>query len=280
MEFFKIQGTGNHFIIINNLKLKLPLEKIPEIVKHLCREGFSIGADGLMVVDTPTQGGDFKMRFYNADGSTAEMCGNGARCIARYAVDNGIASPDGMNIETMAGMVQAWAINSRNYRIRLNYPTLVELSRNININGEDYNCGYVELGNPPIPHAVVPYKGLATADLEKLRELGSAIRFHHSFPKGANVNFYEITAPNTVIEKTFERGVEDFTLACGTGSGAVAVIVQHQGLCEKGELTLQVAGGTLTVDIVWDKGEISEVFLQGDTNIVCKGVITDEDLRI
>ena len=206
MRFTKMNGAGNDFIILNNLEERLPRDRFPAIARLLCHRHLSIGADGLMVVDTPTEGGDYRMLFYNSDGSMGEMCGNGARCICRYGYEHGLAG-ERQTVETTAGIVTGERIDRRMYRIRLNDPTTVRLDGAVEVDGTTYPCAYVELGNPGIPHAVVPYPNLREADENALRELGRSIRWHKDFPKGANVNFYELIGPDHIFERTFERGV-------------------------------------------------------------------------
>ncbi|MPN15428.1 Diaminopimelate epimerase [bioreactor metagenome] len=254
------------------------MEALPHIAKVLCERHLSIGADGLMVVDAPTQGGDYKMLFYNADGSVGEMCGNGARCICRYGYETGLAG-ETQTVETMAGIVTGKRIDKRRYRIRLNDPSTVQLEHPIEVNGVRYSCAYVELGNPGLPHAVVPYRGLRDAEESELRELGRAMRHHPSFPKGANVNFYELTGEDAVYERTFERGVEDFTYACGTGTGSVAAVLTLQGKVSGFGVRVDMTGGQLIVDVEREGSGIRSLYLTGPTNIVCKGEITDEELR-
>ena len=155
MKFWKMNGAGNDFVVLNNLEEHLRVEDLPQVARTLCERHLSIGADGLMVVDAPDQGGDYKMRFYNADGSMGEMCGNGARCICRYGYENGLAG-ETQTIETTAGIVTGRRITSRLYKIRLNDPTTVRLDYPVEVDGVRYACSYVELGDPGIPHAVVP----------------------------------------------------------------------------------------------------------------------------
>ena len=138
---------------------KIPITKFPEIARTLCERHMSIGADGLMAVDYPEKGGDYKMLFYNTDGSAGEMCGNGARCICRYGVENNLAGEKQL-IETPAGMVTGWKITDRLYKIRLNDPSVIKLEYNVILDGKEYECSYVELGQPGLPHAVIKYSGL------------------------------------------------------------------------------------------------------------------------
>lgn len=278
MRFWKMNGAGNDFVILNNLEEHLPLEQLPQIARTLCERHMSIGADGLMVVDAPSQGGDYRMLFYNSDGSVGEMCGNGARCICRYGYENGLAG-ETQTVETTAGIVTGRRIDQRLYRIRLNDPTTVRLDSPVEADGVTYVCSYVELGNPGIPHAVVPYAGLRQADENELRELGRKIRWYADFPKGANVNFYEIIGEDLIRERTFERGVEDFTYACGTGTGSVVTVLTLLGRVSGQRVQVDVPGGQLTVDVVRDGRRVADLFLTGPTNIVCKGEATDEDCR-
>ena len=279
MRFWKMNGAGNDFVILNNLEEHLPLEQLPQIARTLCERHMSIGADGLMVVDAPSQGGDYRMLFYNSDGSVGEMCGNGARCICRYGYENGLAG-ETQTVETTAGIVTGRRIDQRLYRIRLNDPTTVRLDSPVEADGVTYVCSYVELGNPGIPHAVVPYAGLRQADENELRELGRAIRWNKVFPKGANVNFYEITGEDLIFERTFERGVEDFTYACGTGTGSVVAVLTLLGRVTGRNVRVDMKGGTLTIDVEHAGSQVTGLYLTGPTNVVCKGEVTDEDLNL
>ena len=279
MKFWKMNGAGNDFIILNNLEEHLPMDRLPQVARTLCERHLSIGADGLMVVDAPTQGGDYRMRFYNSDGSIGEMCGNGARCICRYGFENGLAG-ETQTVETTAGIVTGRRISPRLYRIRLNDPTTVRLDCPVVVDGITYACSYVELGDPGIPHAVVPYANLRQADEHELRELGRAIRWNKTFPKGANVNFYEIVGEDLLFERTFERGVEDFTYACGTGTGSVVTVLTLQGKVSGHGVQVDMTGGRLVIDAERIHSRIASLYLTGPTNVVCRGQVTDEDLTI
>lgn len=278
MEFFKMQGAGNDFIIINNMILNIPVDKLSLIAKKLCQRKVSIGADGFMVVDYPDGDADFKMRFYNRDGSIGEMCGNGARCISRYAYVNKIAGKK-MTFETGAGIVKSEIVEERLVKVLLNNPEVVELYNDIEIDGINYECSYIELGNPGLPHAVVKYN-LQDAEENKLREAGSKIRYYNGFPKGANVNFFEILNENTALVKTYERGVEDFTLACGTGSASTAVALMLKGYLNGHNAKIIVDGGELFIEVEKTDNKIEKLYLIGPTNIVAIGEVMDEDLII
>ena len=277
MRFWKMNGAGNDFIILNNLEERLPLEALPQIARTLCERHMSVGADGLMAVEAADRGGDFKMLFFNSDGSLGEMCGNGARCICRYGFENGLAG-EAQAVETTAGMVFGRRIDRRLYRIRLNDPSVIRLDCPVEVDGVRYACSYVELGDPGLPHAVVSYHNLQNADEGELRELGRKIRRHPAFPKGANVNFYELAGEDRFFLRTFERGVEDFTYACGTGTGSVTAVLTLQGKVSGHAVRADMTGGTLYVDAERTDSQITELYLTGPTNVVCKGEVFDEEL--
>ncbi len=278
MRFWKVNGAGNDFIILNALQDHIPEDALPALAKRLCHRRLSIGADGLMVVTKPTGSADYRMLFYNADGSLGEMCGNGARCICRFGYEMGL-SGETQTVETTAGIVIGQRLSEREYRIRLNDPSRIELHCPVAVDGVRYDCSYVELGDPGLPHAVLPYAGLRQADEDELRELGRALRSHPAFPKGANVNFYEITGEDTLYERTFERGVEDFTMACGTGTGSTVAVLTLKGLLSGEGVKVSMEGGVLTVDMERQGSDIRSLYLTGPTNFVAKGEITDEDLK-
>ncbi len=278
MDFWKMNGAGNDFIILNDMDRAIPDERLGHIAKTLCERHMSIGADGMMVVRPAQKVGDYRMAFFNADGSPAEMCGNGARCICRYGYENGLAGQV-QRVETMSGTVTGRRIDARRYEVRLNSPTVLDADRHVEIDGTTYPSAYVELGTPGLPHAAVPYAGLKDADGNALRELGRRLRFSPAFPKGANVNFYEPVGPAHVCMRTYERGVEDFTYACGTGTASVALALTVMGKLPDGELTADMRGGTLKVR-VQREGSGYGLFLTGPTNIVCKGTVTDEELKL
>ena len=279
MKFWKMNGAGNDFVVLNNLEEQLPQELFPQVARTLCERHMSIGADGMMVVEKPTQGGDYKMLFFNSDGSMGEMCGNGARCICRYGYENGLAG-EIQTVETTAGIVTGQRIDRRLYKIRLNDPTTIKLDAPVEVDGVKYACSYVELGNPGLPHAVVPYHNLKNADTNELRELGRKIRWYHGFPKGANVNFYELLSEDHVYERTFERGVEDFTYACGTGTGSLITVLTLQGKVSGHSVKVDMTGGQLIIDVEREGSVIRNLYLTGPTNIVAKGEVTDEDLDL
>lgn len=278
MKFTKLQGAGNDFIIINNLNEKKPISIYNHLAKVLCRRRMSIGADGLIVIDKAEKDGDYKMIFFNSDGSEGEMCGNGVRCIARYGYDNCLAGEE-IKIETVAGMITAWRITKQLYKIRLNEVTSLELNKIISIDDKSYNCSYVELGNPGLPHVVIEMPGLKNINRDKIWNLGNKIRHYKDFPKGANVNFYDVTGENEVEELTFERGVEDFTYACGTGTGATVVVLEKMGLVSGKNVKVHMQGGDLYINIEKNENMKEIIYLTGSTNLIAEGQILDEELN-
>ncbi len=279
MEFWKMNGAGNDFIILDNRREALPETAFPAIARTLCTPHLSLGADGLMVVDHPQGGGDFKMLFFNSDGSVGEMCGNGARCICRYGYETGLSGPR-QAVETTAGLVYGDRLDQRHYRVRLNDPTIIRPEGTVEVDGKAWPCAYVELGNPGLPHAVVPYPGLAAANRAELFALGRALRYHPAFPKGANVNFYEVTGKDQVLELTYERGVEGFTFACGTGTGSVVTVLTLLGQVSGKGVQVKMDGGVLTIDVEREGEKVTGLYLTGPTNLVAKGEIFDEELTL
>ena len=277
MNFFKMQGAGNDFIIINNMELRIPTDRLSSIAKKLCQRKVSIGADGLMAVDFSDGKADFKMRFYNRDGSIGEMCGNGARCISRYAYVNKIAGKK-MTFETGAGIVSSEVLDGRMVKVLLNNPEIININNDIEIDNVKYECSYVELGNPGLPHAVVKYD-LQHAESSEIFDIGMEIRYYKGFPKGANVNFFQVVNDSTAVVKTYERGVEDITLACGTGSASTAAVLIIKGYLKGGRVKIINPGGELFVEVEQRNNKIEKLYLIGDTNIVAAGEVLDEDLK-
>ena len=273
MRFTKMNGAGNDFIIVENLRGELDEQKLSKLARTLCDRRMSIGADGLMAV-VPAKGtADYGMLFFNCDGSLGEMCGNGARCICRYGYEHQLAG-ETQTIETTAGLVTGERIDAQNYRIRLPQPQNLQYLA-LDVDGQKVGCMYLELGNPGIPHAVVQYPGLREADERELFELGRKLRYHPAFPKGANVNFLEKLGENRFYERTWERGVEDFTYACGTGTGASVYALAEKRRCGE-HVQVEVKGGLLTVDIVRVGKKCTDLLLTGPASLVCAGEVFEE----
>lgn len=279
MRFHKMNGAGNDFLILNNMDGCLQEELLPQIAKVLCERHLSIGADGMMVVVPPRENGDYRMLFYNADGSSGEMCGNGARCICRYGYETGLAG-EVQRVETTAGLVAGYRIDKRYYRVRLNDPSILQTDAPADCGGVKIPASYVELGNPGLPHAVVSVPDLAAVPDRTLVDRGQVLRYSPSYPKGANVNFYEIIGADHVLVRTYERGVEDLTYACGTGAASTVLVLTVMGLVSGQNVRVSMPGGDLFITVDREGAQIQNLWLTGPTNMVCSGEITDEDLNL
>jgi diaminopimelate epimerase len=254
MECLHMSGAGNDFMVIDARGLTLDFEKM---ALELCAK---TGADGFMAVGL-SDTADFRLHFYNSDGSRGEMCGNGARCICKFAFDHGIAG-ETMVVQTDAGLVYGWYLGGDRYRIRLNLPGLVDLQRL-------ENAAYVELGDPGIPHSITFLEQLDYQEKEQLRPLALQLRHDPAFPKGVNVNLCARLAENKVRLLTYERGVEDYTLACGTGSASTAVVLWLKGQLPGGKLEAENPGGILSVTIEGTDA-IEAIYLEGPAEILAQ----------
>ena len=276
IRFWKMTGAGNDFIILNDMNELIPDGQLGAWARRLCDRRFGVGADGLMAVRPAQAGGDYRMLFYNADGTAAEMCGNGARCICRYGYENGLAGQV-QHVETPAGPVTGWRRSESLYTVRLNDPTVLKTCVPADVDGETYPCFYVELGSPGLPHAAVEYRGLGSADERTLAELGRALRYHPAFPKGANVTFYEFSSEGRLYARTYERGVEGFTLACGTGAASLVAALTQLGRTDGWDVPVDMPGGTLFVTVERDgNGKFRQLLLTGPTKVICQGVTAEE----
>ena len=253
MRIHYMNGAGNDFMVIDARGQKLDFASL---AVELCK---LTGADGFMAIDH-SESADFRLHFYNSDGTRGEMCGNGARCICRYAYELGIVG-ENMVVQTDAGPVTGTRISESIYRIGLNLPSVIDLNRLP-------NAAYVELGQPGCPHSVTEVPGLTWEMRDELREMANGLRHNAAFPKGANANLYTWLDDTTVRILTYERGVEDYTLACGTGSGSTAVTLWKQGKVPGGVLTVKNPGGDLKVTIENAGEQITALLLEGPTEIV------------
>ncbi|MCB1086979.1 MAG: diaminopimelate epimerase [Verrucomicrobiae bacterium] len=266
LNFWKMNGAGNDFVVLDNRDGSLQLTR--DQIARLCHRQRGVGADGLLAVEPAEQGADFRMRYYNADGGEAEMCGNGARCFAKYArsLDASKAAAEKISFETIAGVIKA-EFDGENIRIELSEPFDLELDTDLAVDGELLSVNSVNTG---VPHAVVFVEDLEEVDV---RRLGSAIRHHSHFsPAGTNANFVQVLGPDHIAIRTYERGVEDETLACGTGMVACAIV--HFELNE-GErpIRVQVRGGE-TLEVTFRKtrdGDFKDVTLLGPAEFTYQG---------
>ena len=253
MKVWHMSGAGNDFMVLDARGKTLDFEAL---AKELCAK---TGADGFMAVDYADDA-DFTLHFYNSDGSRGEMCGNGSRCICRFAYDNGIAG-QAMTIHTDAGLVPGWRLGEERYRVKLNNPGVLDIARKP-------DCAYVELGNPGVPHGVKEVPRLQFDQRDALRQEAKALRYDPAFPKGANINYYTWLGEAEVRVLTYERGVEDYTLACGTGCGSTAATLFTQGKLPEGKLLCHCPGGDLQVTVGEADGVINSILLEGPATVL------------
>jgi len=263
--FKKMHGSGNDFILIDNREGNLKNSQWPDLAVRLCRRKFGVGADGLIIIENSHRA-DFKWRFFNADGSQAEMCGNGGRCAARFACMTGIA-PRELSFETEAGIIYA-EVRGSAVRLQLPQPKDLKLDVPVKIGGETL---ILHCLNTSVPHAVY-----FTPDLESVPifEWGRLIRFDPCFqPAGINANFVQVFDRYNILIRTYERGVENETMACGTGAVASAILSACKDLAESPVKVKTRGGEVLTVYFHLDGQEARDVFLEGETVLVYSGEI-------
>jgi diaminopimelate epimerase len=274
INFTKMSGTGNDFIIIDHRKLFIALEDQPAFAKKVCKRMFSVGADGLILIEN-SDVADFQWQFYNADGTKAEMCGNGARCAARYAHVNNIA-PATMSFMTAAGLIRA-KVKDDLVKLEMTAPQDTALNVEFAFGGENRTSHFSNTG---VPHAVY-FVDDNTDTLVK--EWGHEVRFHAQYaPAGTNVNFAEVTGESSLMVRTYERGVEDETMACGTGAVACGILAGLLGVVHSPVAVTTSGGEILTIyfDVQGnDIDSISGVFLEGPANFIYDGSLNQEALR-
>ncbi len=272
IPFTKMSGTGNDFIIVDHRNPVIPVDEQQELARRICRRMFSVGADGLILIEN-SKVADFSWRFYNADGSLAEMCGNGARCAARYAYVNKIAGAR-MSFETIAGIIEAEVLgDDGNVRLKMTPPVDFRLGLTLELGGVRQDASFVNTG---VPHTVIFVKDSKTP----VKAWGREVRFHQMFqPAGTNANFIRFLKDGRLQVRTYERGVEDETMACGTGAVAAALIAAIQKkACSPVQLVTS-GGDPLTVLFDLLEGPKAEnVFLQGPARIIYAGELTSESL--
>jgi len=263
IQFWKMSGAGNDFVCVDNRRRKLRLNR--RQISRLCHRQFGIGADGLLLLETASKGADFRMRYYNADGGEAEMCGNGARCFARFAQRLTRFKKKVMILQTKAGPVTAEFLG-RQVRVELTPPQALQLDVPLPTSQGQITVHSVNTG---VPHAIV---FVPDAELVAVLELGRELRFHQAFqPKGTNVNFVQRSGTNSLRVRTYERGVEGETLACGTGVAAAALVAAavHD---LRSPVSLKVQGGdTLKVYFARLGYHFGSVKLQGPADFVYEG---------
>lgn len=267
-----MSAAGNDFIIIDNRQNILDAEKAKECAQNICRRKLSVGADGLILIENSKKA-DFKWIFFNADGSEAEMCGNGGRCIARLAHLKGIA-PLKLTFETLAGIIKAEVLRE-SVKLQLPLPLNLTCDLKLLIEEKNFLVNSITVG---VPHAVIFVEDLQNCQVV---ELGKRIRFSKQFkPAGTNVNFVSIKNDSAIAIRTYERGVEDETLACGTGSVASALIANKKRGVKSPVSVLTRGGEVLTVHFTKENQTLKEVFLEGSANLIYEGELYPETLNI
>tara|TARA_B100000686_G_scaffold349623_1_gene443457 strand:- start:2032 stop:2829 length:798 start_codon:yes stop_codon:yes gene_type:complete len=264
-----MSGTGNDFVVIDNRKKIVANELKHDFVRRICTPKSSIGADGVIFVENSNTA-DFRWDFYNADGSSAEMCGNGCRCVALYAHEHQIAGRT-MVFETIAGVISA-EVKGDSVKVHMTSPIDFRQDLELSLDGQPVRVDYLNTG---VPHAIVYCDDVETQDL---KTIGSTLRYHSVFaPTGANVNFVQTIDRKTLKIRTYERGVEGETLACGTGAVASAILAGRKGLVTP-PVAVKIANGE-TLKIYFDgtpsNGSFGEVFLEGPAVTTFEGTIHD-----
>jgi diaminopimelate epimerase len=268
IEFFKMSGSGNDFILIDNRDKTLSVGSLPDFVRTVCERKVSVGADGLIIIENSGVV-DFRWRFFNADGSEAAMCGNGGRCAARFAFVKGITG-ENLSFETQAGIIDA-EVKGDIVKLKLPNPHSLRVDLSIPVDGRPFEISHINTG---VPHAVHFVNDLHQFDVFRV---GRIIRYHEHFqPEGTNANFIEIIDRQTVMARTYERGVEDETLACGTGAVASALVSSWKGLIESPVNVRVKSGETLRIYFQKTDHGFEDIYLEGKTKLVYEGRIWDE----
>ncbi|MEE8168518.1 MAG: diaminopimelate epimerase [Candidatus Hydrothermarchaeales archaeon] len=274
MRFYKYHGAGNDFILINSLLDQVPQDKKAELARRLCHRRFGVGGDGLIFLESSTTA-DIQMRIFNPDGSEAEMCGNGIRCLAKYAYDKSIVAKERMVIETLAGPLEVTVDNGKEVGADLGRPEFdrakIPASGNGTFLNEEVEGILVSAVNLGVPH-VVAFAEDEDIDNIDVSGIGRRIRGSELFPKGTNVNFLQAAGENRFKIRTYERGVEAETLACGTGIGASAAVAVALGKAKSDSpIAIDAKGGKLFVEVVEKDGVIEKVLLRGPVEFVFEG---------
>lgn len=275
IEFTKVVASGNDFIVID--RVPFTANRLPSLTRKICERKFGVGADGVLLLEK-SKIADIRMRILNADGSEAEMCGNGARAVVLY-----YSQRSALKIETKAGIIEG-KVSGNNVRIKLIDPKGYQPGVAIRINDRELNIHSINTG---VPHAVIFVEGIEEFDVSAI---GRQVRCYDYFaPAGTNVNFVEIVNNDTIRARTYERGVEDETLACGTGAAASAIVFSCQLSagqkavvgppiaqatlgCQQKINVITQGGEVLKVYFDKDSDKISNVWLEGKAHVVYRGV--------
>ncbi len=271
LAFTKMSGSGNDFILIDNREGLVAPEAARSLVEKVCTRRLSVGADGLILIESDPEL-DFGWRFFNADGSEVEMCGNGGRCAARFAYLNGIAG-EKLAFRTVAGTVHAQVKGAR-VKLEMPDPHSLEVSYPLEMKHETLTVSSVTAG---VPHVVVVLGSPGELEGAEVVRIGRAIRYHERYaPAGTNANFIHMTGPRALAIRTYERGVEDETFACGTGSIAAALVAAEMGLVQPPVEVMTMSGETLYIHFSRGREGFREVFLEGGARVIYTGRLSKE----
>ena len=282
IHFFKMTGAGNDFILIDNRKGLVDANHCQDLVRHACRHKLSVGADGVILIENDPEA-DFKWRFFNADASEAEMCGNGARCAARFAYLTGIIQKPRIAFRTLAGIIKAELLGER-VKVQMTPPHGLQTDLKLSADGHPFNLDFINTG---VPHAVCFAAEERELELTDVLRWGHALRFHSHFqPAGTNVNFVCVRDPHHIVVRTYERGVEGETLACGTGSIAASLISAARDRVVSPVDVKTRGGESLTVYFEKSGGKqnpadarFEEVYLEGEARIAYEADLWTETLQ-
>lgn len=270
LPFTKMSGSGNDFIIVDNRTGILHKDKINQFIAQVCMRKQSVGADGFILIENSDKA-DFKWHFYNADGGEVEMCGNGGRCAARFAYLKGMASSK-LSFETITGIIKA-EITNHQVKLQISNPVNLKEDFDLSIADRTLQANFINTG---VPHVVILVDNLKNFDVSKI---GREIRYHSMFkPAGTNANFINIIDKNNIKIRTYERGVEDETLACGTGSVAAALIASMKNKAISPVSVHTQGGEVLKIYFEKDNGNFKNVFLEGEARVIYEGILSEEAL--
>ena len=282
IHFFKMTGAGNDFILIDNRKGLVDSDHCRDLVRYACRHKLSVGADGMILIENDPEV-DFKWRFFNADASEGEMCGNGARCAARFAYLTGIVAKPRMAFRTLAGIIKAELLGDR-VKVQMTSPHGLKMDQNLDVDGRSFSPDFVNTG---VPHAVCFAADERELESTDVLRWGHALRFHPHFqPAGTNVDFVWVRDPHHLVVRTYERGVEGETLACGTGCIASSLISAARDRVVS-PVDVKTRGGeslTIYFEMSGKKqnpadAKFGEVYLEGEARVAYEADLWTETLQ-
>ena len=283
IHFFKMTGAGNDFIVIDNRKGLVDADHCRDFVRYACRHKLSVGADGIILIENDPEV-DFKWRFFNADASEAEMCGNGARCAARFVSLTGIVQKPSMAFRTVAGIIKAELLGKR-VKVQMTSPHSLQLDLHLEADGRSFRVDSVNTG---VPHTVCFAADEKELESINILRYGNALRFHAHFqPAGTNVNFMRVQDSHHLVVRTYERGVEGETLACGTGCIASSLVAAARGRVASPVDVRTRGGESLRVYFEMSGGkqrspadfQFKEVYLEGEARIAYEADLWEETLQ-